>query len=123
MRYRGSGTNEAVAGLERKMHQTTVRFGADLWADVEREAGRVGVSAAQFIRDATLARIAYSAGAAGDPGAGSSRQADGTPRLRAVQDARERISDSEAVWAQARLAREQARRIRDGSRSAVGRGG
>jgi len=44
------------------MHQTTVRFGADLWAALEREAAKLGVSAAQYIRDATLTRLAYTEG-------------------------------------------------------------
>jgi hypothetical protein len=43
------------------MHQTTVRFGRDLWDVLEQEAERLGVSAAQYIRDATLARLAYAA--------------------------------------------------------------
>lgn len=43
------------------MHQTTVRFGQDLWEVLEREAERLGVSAAQYIRDATLTRLAYAA--------------------------------------------------------------
>jgi hypothetical protein len=43
------------------MHQTTVRFGRDLWEVLEREAERLGVSAAQYVRDATLARLAYAA--------------------------------------------------------------
>lgn len=92
------------------MHQTTVRFSADLWSDLEREARRNGVSAAQYIREATLARIAYGAGARGEAGPGATR-------LKAVAEARERVSDSEAVWAQARLARERSRAIRDSSRA------
>lgn len=43
------------------MHQTTVRFGRDLWEVLEQEAERLGVSAAQYVRDATLARLAYAA--------------------------------------------------------------
>lgn len=39
------------------MRQTTVRFGDELWRLLEREAQRDGVSAAQFVRDATLLRI------------------------------------------------------------------
>src|SRR3954453_21259785 len=39
------------------MRATTIRFSDDLWEDLEREAGRRGVSAAQFIRDSTLLRI------------------------------------------------------------------
>jgi hypothetical protein len=44
------------------MHQTTVRFGADLWSSLEREAARLGASAARYGRDATLARLACTEG-------------------------------------------------------------
>jgi hypothetical protein len=50
------------------MHQTTVRFGSELWADLAAEADALGVSVAQFIREAALARLAYSAGRRGDRG-------------------------------------------------------
>jgi hypothetical protein len=43
------------------MHQTTVRFGPDLWADLEREAAALGVSTAQYVRDAATARVHYAA--------------------------------------------------------------
>jgi GAF domain-containing protein len=48
------------------MHATTVRFGADLWEMLEGEANREGVSAAQFVRDATLLRLGALAGVRGD---------------------------------------------------------
>lgn len=44
------------------MHQTTIRFGAELWGLLEKEAERTGVSVAQYVRDAALARAAYAAG-------------------------------------------------------------
>jgi hypothetical protein len=44
------------------MHQTTVRFGSDLWEALEMECGRLGVSAAQYVREAALARLMYGAG-------------------------------------------------------------
>jgi hypothetical protein len=95
-----------------KMHQTTVRFGADLWAQLEREAASTGVSAAQYVREATLSRLTYSAAQRGEGfGAGS---AEGAAAARA--DAAERQSDSSAVWAQARLARERARSVRKAAR-------
>src|SRR3954470_10975987 len=49
------------------MRATTVRFGDALWALLEREAAREGVSSAQFIRDATILRVAYAMGQRGDP--------------------------------------------------------
>ena len=49
------------------MRATTVRFAETLWALVEREAQLEGVSAAQFIRDASIMRAAYAMGQRGDP--------------------------------------------------------
>jgi hypothetical protein len=62
----------AIAGRQRytrsmPMRATTVRFGDALWKLLEREAGREGVSAAQFVRDATIVRVAYAMGQRGDP--------------------------------------------------------
>jgi GAF domain-containing protein len=51
------------------MKATTVRFGEDLWAMLESESLRLGVSAAQFVREATIMRVAMLAGARGDPDA------------------------------------------------------
>jgi GAF domain len=48
------------------MRATTVRFSDALWTLVEREAERDGVSAAQYIRDATILRTAYAMGQRGD---------------------------------------------------------
>jgi GAF domain-containing protein len=48
------------------MRATTVRFDASLWAMLEREARTQGVSAAQFVRDATILRIASVATQRGD---------------------------------------------------------
>lgn len=49
------------------MRATTVRFSEALWQLLEREAEREGVSAAQFIRDATIMRAAYAMGERHDP--------------------------------------------------------
>ena len=48
------------------MRATTVRFGEGLWGMLEQEAGREGVSTAQFVRDAALLRLAWLAGRRGD---------------------------------------------------------
>jgi hypothetical protein len=53
---------ESQATVRRKMHQTTVRFGGDLWGALEVEAKRLGVSVAQYVRDAALRRLSYEAG-------------------------------------------------------------
>jgi GAF domain-containing protein len=50
------------------MRATTIRFSESLWTLVEREATRDGVSAAQYIRDATILRTAYAMGQRGDTG-------------------------------------------------------
>jgi GAF domain-containing protein len=49
------------------MKATTVRFGEDLWAMLESESSRLGVSAAQFVREATIIRLSMLAGRRGDP--------------------------------------------------------
>lgn len=48
------------------MRATTVRFGDDLWAMLEAESDRLGLSAAQFVREAAIMRLAALAGARGD---------------------------------------------------------
>jgi hypothetical protein len=99
------------------MHQTTVRFGADLWEDLLAESERVGVSIAQYVREAAVARLAYNAAARGEPVAlGASAES-----IR-FHDLAQRTTDdeqtSEAVWAQSRLARERAQRLRSEAESA-----
>lgn len=42
------------------MTPTTVRFGADTWEMIQREAQHAGVSAAEFVREAALARAMHS---------------------------------------------------------------
>jgi GAF domain-containing protein len=95
------------------MRATTVRFGEDLWALLEREAEREGVSAAQFIRDATILRVSYAMGRRGDAGveAGLERLAgpigsasadalgDGAGRRRALLDAAAAAHDPARVQA------------------------
>ena len=51
------------------MRATTVRFGEDLWTMLERESERLGLSAAQFVREATIMRLAAAAAGRGDPDA------------------------------------------------------
>jgi DNA-binding transcriptional ArsR family regulator len=40
------------------VHETTVRFPDELWAQVQEISQRNGTSAGQFVRDATVARLA-----------------------------------------------------------------
>jgi hypothetical protein len=105
------------------MHQTTVRFGRDLWEVLEQEAERLGVSAAQYIRDATLARLAYAA--ASQPEARASREAfewagEAQPveKPQAPQQApleervQAQLDSAAALLAQGKLARDKAERLR-----------
>src|SRR4051794_38838457 len=48
------------------MRATTVRFSDDLWELLEREASTQGISAAQFVRDATLMRLGALSSRRGD---------------------------------------------------------
>jgi hypothetical protein len=101
------------------MHQTTVRFGRDLWEVLEREADRLGVSAAQYIRDATLARLAYAA--ASRPEAIASREAfewagvaqPATPGRAPLEErVKAQLESAAALQAQGKLARDKAERLR-----------
>lgn len=113
------------------MHQTTIRFGTDLWRELSRAAEEQGTSVAQYVREAAVARMAH--GAADDAAAaGAARMAD-TDRRRvaasgrpgAGHDAargsdargasRDQVEGSLAVWAQGRHARDRARAIREQS--------
>jgi hypothetical protein len=53
-------------GLCTSMRATTIRFSAELWTVLEREARREGVSVAQYVRDAALFRVAYGMGERSD---------------------------------------------------------
>jgi hypothetical protein len=114
-----------------KMHQTTVRFGPDLWQALEDECARLGVSAAQYVRESALARLAFTAGRTGAgrdyetalvaAGAVPLAPADilpagTTPAVTPLEAARARAAttalDASAVGAQGQLARSRAREIR-----------
>jgi hypothetical protein len=104
------------------MHQTTVRFGSDLWESLEQEAARLGVSVAHYVREAALARLAYNAGRRGDPvfeedsgESASAPRGEVLPPDAAAAQAREtalgHMESSAALWAQGRLARARAREL------------
>ncbi len=102
------------------MRATTVRFSEDLWRLLEREAEREGVSAAQFIRDASVMRAAYAMGRRGDPAfeaaalagnGGNGHAATSTARSGAPLGAEEaRRLAAEAEQRRAELLEENARR-------------
>ena len=96
------------------MHQTTLRFPEDLWQLLETEATKLGISVAQYVREAALARAAYEAGRRGeavflDPAVfGGLTRGDDPPfgppsRTRAATD---RAEGSTAAWPKAGLTQE-----------------
>jgi hypothetical protein len=108
----------------RKMHQTTVRFGADLWEALEAECAELGVSVAQFVRESALARLAYLAGRRGDLDYEQALELAGAPPPQryerpvdpvasALDRSAAEISESAALWAQGRQARRRAEELRD----------
>src|SRR3712207_9349846 len=62
----GAGGGGVDSGGVMAMRATTVRFSEDLWRLLEEEAAREGVSAAQYVRDATVMRVGYTMGRRGD---------------------------------------------------------
>jgi hypothetical protein len=106
----------------RKMHQTTVRFGSDLWEALEAECANLGVSVAQFVRESALARLQYLAGRRGDPdyelalelagAAPPESLAPPNPVATTLDRSAAEISESSALWAQSQQARRKAHELR-----------
>ena len=108
------------------MHQTTVRFGPDLWEALEVESARLGVSVAHYVRESALARLAYTAGRRGEQdyeyalvGASAASSPDGreaasTPvRMMGAQlESAEQRDAASAVTAQSELIWRRAREVR-----------
>ena len=111
--------SERSQAAARRMHQTTLRFAPDLWDALSEEAQQVGVSVAQYVREAALARLAYTAGRRGDPMFESALHLVAQTRghdanlmaLGGNDQARERTA---ALWAKSRQAGARAREQRDG---------
>jgi hypothetical protein len=102
------------------MHQTTVRFGRDLWVVLEQEAERLGVSAAQYVREATLARLAYAAALQEE--AVASREAfEWAGQAPLSERVQAQMESAEALQAQGQLAREKAERLRAEAEALRGR--
>jgi GAF domain-containing protein len=70
------------------MRATTVRFSEDLWQLLDDESTIEGISAAQFVRDATIVRLAYLAGRRGDAESEQSIEAIAGRAARRHQQAR-----------------------------------
>lgn len=122
---RKTGDPTSRGAGSRRMHQTTLRFGPDLWEALSAGAEQDGVSVAQYVREAALARLAYTAGRRGDPLFESAlRMVESTPdaerepiRLAppAGEEGEHESQDTVALWAQSRQARARARQVRDRS--------
>jgi hypothetical protein len=97
-----------------RMHQTTLRFGPDLWAALVSESTRSGVSVAQYVRDAAVARLALATNR--EPGLQQPEfptpLADGGEPVPPGEPIGAQLSSAEAVRAQGQLARDRARRLR-----------
>jgi hypothetical protein len=83
------------------MRPTLVRFGPALHDELKEEAARSGVSVAAFVREAVVARLAYSAGRRGAPD-WAAAYPDGDADVRSTA---------------ARRARDESRALRDDSRA------
>jgi len=105
----------------RGMQATLIRFGPDLLAAVKAEADRTGVSVAQYVREAVLARVAYTAGRRGDDD--FDRALDevtggiGAVRRVRAENKRLRVENS-ALVAETSQARAQALRVRTRAKQA-----
>ena len=87
------------------MHQTTIRFGSDLWEALERECAELGVSVAQYLREAALARLMYAAGRRGDPALEAALMAAIESEETQKIDAEVELAQSSAGWGQGREGR------------------
>jgi hypothetical protein len=124
MRYRSDFAMATRVG----MHQTTIRFSPDIWARLEDAAREAGVSAAHYVREAVVARLAYAdaqrvrAPGLADPRASHFLSDRGVPTSAAVRAASMTVrTDAEAVWAQAQRARARAQELRQSSNSVQSR--
>ena len=87
------------------MHQTTIRFGSDLWGALERECAELGVSVAQYLREAALARLMYAAGRRGDPDFEAALLASIESEETQEIDVDAELAQSSALWAEGREGR------------------
>jgi hypothetical protein len=97
---------QSTSPNQRRMRATLVRFGPELFEDLKAEAERSGISVAQFVREAVVARIAYSAGKRGERGYEQSRAQTARQRSRGLRE------DSAAVRAESEQAASHARQVR-----------
>jgi hypothetical protein len=113
------------------MRVTTVRFGADLWRLLEREAEFAGISTSQYIREAALARAAAATGARAqdvfellaqtgpEPSGGTVAPGRSPASERARRAAADGISGARALAAQSEQALRHARALAAQSQETV----
>ena len=105
----------------RGMQATLIRFGPDLLAAVKAEADRTGVSVAQYVREAVLTRVAYTAGRRGDDSfdAALDEVTGGLEAVRRVRAENKRLRvENSALVAETAQARAQALRVRTRAKQA-----
>src|SRR3954453_3361008 len=90
------------------MKATLVRFGPELYEDLRAEAQLAGVSIAEYVREAVVARMAYTAGRRGDASYG---QAAPTAAAAARAESVKVREESTAVRAEGRQALGQSRKV------------
>jgi hypothetical protein len=100
------------------MHQTTLRFGPELWAQLEEAARRAGISIAQYVREAAVVRLTHGyrdaqAELADEEESPVAPQAAADEALLARAVSQREIDSSRALWNQSRQARARARQLRE----------
>jgi hypothetical protein len=82
-----------------------------MWSQLEHAAARLGVSIAQYVRDAARARLAD------EPTQSAEAAVREVERLNAHEHSFEHAEHSAALWEQGRLARERSKLLRREAKS------
>jgi hypothetical protein len=90
-----------------KQHQTTLRFTAEMWAELGDAAAALDVSVAQYVRDAARIRLDE------DSRAVAEARRVREEAARAPGESRQKAESSAALWEQGRLARQRAQTLRE----------
>jgi hypothetical protein len=90
----------------RVMHQTTIRFGHELWQELEAAAERGGVSVAQYVREAAIERLVRGATL------GAHLDRTGQRRAEVEWSSASAREASSALAAQSKLAASRSRHLR-----------
>jgi hypothetical protein len=102
-----------------KTHQTTLRFTADQWTQLQHAAASQDVSVAQYVRDAARQRLNRENTV--PPTEGGRREDIHAAVLSAEDSSRGTAEGSAALWEQGRLARARARLLRAQAREGAQR--